>query len=70
MDSLYLGITGSPKDVRSPKTSGNSLKKGFTSKVLNISKKDAPVARLCRVRKFPSSPFYGFFLCGNPKELG
>ena len=35
-----------------------------------IIKKDAPVARLCHVRKFPSSPFFGFFLCGDPNKLG
>lgn len=43
---------------------------GSITKLSDISSQDAPVARLCRVRKFATSPFYGFFLCGDPKKLG
>ncbi|UJR23589.1 hypothetical protein I4U23_026578 [Adineta vaga] len=64
--TLSTGITASPKDFRSKSISSISSKNTMDQ----ISKKDAPIARLCRIRKFPSSPFYGFFLCGNPKRLG
>jgi hypothetical protein len=43
---------------------------GSITKLSDISAHDAPVARLCRIRKFATSPFYGFFLCGDPKKLG
>ena len=43
---------------------------GSTTRLSDIASQDAPVGRLCRIRKFPTSPFYGFFLCGDPKKLG
>ncbi|CAF1516560.1 unnamed protein product [Adineta ricciae] len=67
ISQLSTGITASPKDIRSTSTTSTSSKKHAMD---SISKRDAPIARLCRIRKFPSSPFYGFFLCGNPKRLG
>lgn len=43
---------------------------GSTAKIKEIASHEAPVARLCRIRRFPTSLFYGFFLRGDPKKLG
>ncbi|CAF0925167.1 unnamed protein product [Adineta steineri] len=63
------GITASPKLFRS-KTSSSITSKNTDAKLSQIPKNDAPVARLCHIRRLPSSPFCGFFLTGNPKRLG
>ncbi|CAF2991677.1 unnamed protein product [Rotaria sp. Silwood2] len=67
---LSTGITASPKNLRTAKLTSISSEKNSSTEILNICKKGAPVARLCRIRKIPSSPFYGFFLCGDRKKLG
>ncbi|CAF0931428.1 unnamed protein product [Adineta ricciae] len=68
--ALATGITASPGVLHHPKSISISSEKGSITKLSDISSQDAPVARLCRVRKFATSPFYGFFLCGDPKKLG
>ncbi|CAF4469790.1 unnamed protein product [Rotaria socialis] len=67
---LATGITASPNSIHLVKNISISSEKGSISKLSDISTHDAPVARLCRIRKFATSPFYGFFLCGDPKKLG
>ncbi|CAF1569314.1 unnamed protein product [Rotaria magnacalcarata] len=67
---LATGITASPNSIHLAKNISISSEKGSMSKLSDISTHDAPVARLCRIRKFATSPFYGFFLCGDPKKLG
>ncbi|CAF1208220.1 unnamed protein product [Rotaria sordida] len=68
--ALATGITASPTSMHLTKHISASYEKGSINKLSDISTQDAPVARLCRIRKFPTSPFYGFFLCGDPKKLG
>ncbi|CAF0852377.1 unnamed protein product [Adineta steineri] len=68
--ALATGITASPGALHHAKSISTSSEKGSITRLSDISSQDAPVARLCRVRKFASSPFYGFFLCGDPKKLG
>ncbi|CAF1468030.1 unnamed protein product, partial [Didymodactylos carnosus] len=66
--SVFTGITANTNgNITSQLTASE---KGSTAKLSDISVQEAPVARLCRIRKFPTSPFYGFFLCGDPKKLG
>ncbi|CAF3670009.1 unnamed protein product [Rotaria sordida] len=71
LPTLTTGITASPIGHRATtKTTSISSEKNLNTNILDIYKKDAPSARLCRIRKIPSSPFYGFFLCGNRRKLG
>ncbi|CAF4563054.1 unnamed protein product [Rotaria sp. Silwood1] len=70
LPTLSTGITASPKDLHTTKLTSISSTKNSGTNLLNICIKDAPVGRLCRIRKIPSSPFYGFFLSGDRKKLG
>ncbi|CAF4041131.1 unnamed protein product [Rotaria sp. Silwood2] len=68
--ALATGITASPTRIHLAKHITHSSEKGSINKLSDILTQDAPVARLCRIRKFATSPFYGFFLCGDPKKHG
>ncbi|CAF0730470.1 unnamed protein product [Rotaria sp. Silwood1] len=68
--ALSTGITASPTRIHLAKHISPSSEKGSINKLSDILTQDAPVARLCRIRKFATSPFYGFFLCGDPKKNG
>lgn len=68
--TLATGITASPLTGHSSKNLSSSSERGSTAKIKEIASHEAPVARLCRIRRFPTSLFYGFFLRGDPKKLG